>query len=155
MILQLGRAAGTAGADARALGQLFQGAVPPVDQGVPGVPSWQQGPQGQTLGHQGGHILEAVDRQVDLTRKQLLLDLFDEHAQTHSGQGRGGVAVALGGHDDQFKLQVGMVGAQLGDYRLGLPPGQRAAPAPHLDDVTRGHGPHPFDSALWPGPRSG
>ncbi len=65
-----------------------QAGVAGGDEGVAMILPGRHRPQHQALRHHGRHVLEAVHRQIDLTRAQGFLDLFDEQAlAAHLGQG--------------------------------------------------------------------
>jgi hypothetical protein len=65
---------------------------------------FQHGPDVQALWEFGREVFEAVYRQVQPARQKLLLDLFHKNPQPHSSQGRGGVGVSLGSHDNNLEV---------------------------------------------------
>ena len=110
---------------------------------IPGVGSFQHCADGHAVGERGGHILQAMHRHVNLAGFQATLDFFDEYAQSHAGQWRGAVGVALGGYGHDLKGQAGVGLPQGGQREVGLnqsqPAGAGADPHDGPGIVSGGH----------------
>ena len=95
-------------------------------QRVPRIFTRENGADHQPVGHLSGHVLRAVDRDVDVFAQQGVFDLLDEHAlAARLGKRRFLTSVALRGDPDDFDL--GAAGPQLSGDGVGLPERQRAA----------------------------
>src|SRR5439155_20186162 len=127
---ELGDAPGGAGTDARAAGQLGQGAAAGGDQGFAGVLARRDGGDGQAVHGGGGQVLVRVDGEVDLLGGERVTQRGDEHPDAEAGDRRG--RLVPGGTDlDQIDPLAGGRGHRFGDEpRLGQR--QRAAPRPQL-----------------------
>ena len=101
-------------------------------------------------GRSGGHVLEAVHREIDLAGQQLLLDLLDPHPLAAELDHRSGLlAVTLGDHDLLFDHQNREQPAELRADVVGLPAGQRAAARADHDAPASLTNPT-LSSAGWP-----
>ena len=132
----MGGAAGAAGANLGALRKLLQGAAKTVYEHVSGVFPGQNRPQHQAVGQLGGHVLEAMDGDVQLAVQEFLFQFLDEDAQAHAGQAGGLVGVSPGPDGVDLKIQVRAVGLQTANDHMVLDQGESAAAAPHFDGGT-------------------
>ena len=129
--LELGRAAGAAGADPGPRRKLFEGAGPPVYQHVPGVEPLAHGPYNQAVGQIRGQVFEAVHRHVQTAVEKGALDFLDENAPAKAGQGRLRGGIAAGPDDYPLEIYAGVSGPEPVQDLLRLAKGQAAAATTH------------------------
>ena len=93
-------------ADACALRQIFQGAIPPVYQNIPRILALKHRSKGQSLGELSWQVFQAVDRHVQFAFQQITFYFPNENAQAHFGQCPGGIGISLSANGDYLEIQV-------------------------------------------------
>ena len=110
---------------ARTGGQLVELEAGAGEEGVAGIGALQHRAEAQAGGQGGRHVLEVVDRQVDLARQHGLLDLL-EKGSLAAHRFEAAVLDPVTGRSDQVDRGLVAEAGQPALDVLGLPPRQRA-----------------------------